>query len=148
MSKFKAMKKKEIIEKVVVDENEIPIDELPVEIKAYKDEHGYAIVIRSEDKRIGNAKGKLVDTLLVRMLGGVVPKVDGVHSVVVADKQVRSVPVADARIDEVGRLFVTNAVDGVQMPAATPEQVEEAKKVKAEQKAKAEGTKDEGTKDA
>lgn len=103
------------------EENEITLDQLPVEIKAYADENGYALVITSEDARIGNAQGKLVKTLLVRILGGDVPKVTGVHAVTVDDKQTRHVEVADAKIDEAGRLFVTSATDGVQRPAAKPE---------------------------
>ena len=104
------------------EDNEITLEELPVEIKAYQDENGYAIVIKSKDARIGNAQGRLVDTLLVRVLGGVVPKVNGVHAVTVADTQTRSVEVADAMIDETGRLFVTSAADGVQRPAASQAQ--------------------------
>lgn len=99
------------------EENEIPISELPVTVKAYKDENGYAIVLRSEDKRIGDSNGHLVDNFLVRILGGVVPKVDGVHAVAVSDKQTRHVEVADAHIDERGALFVT-AADGTKFPAA------------------------------
>ena len=104
------------------EDNEIPIEQLPVEIKAYKDENGFAIIITSDEARIGNAQGKLVKTLLVRVLGDDIPKVNGVHSVTVADALTRHVPVADARIDEAGRLFVTSAADGVQRPAAKPEE--------------------------
>ena len=105
------------------DPNEIPIEELPVEVHAYKDENGYALVLRSKDKRIGNSEGRLVDNFLVRILGGdVVPKVEGVHSVKVSDSHTRSVEVADAKIDEVGRLFVTSAADGVQRPAVQDDQ--------------------------
>ena len=106
------------IDETIYEENEIPISELPVTVKAYKDENGYAIVIRSEDKRIGNSEGRLVDDFLVRILGGDVPKLDGLHAVAVSDTQTRLVEVADAKLDENGRLFVTNAADGVQMPAA------------------------------
>lgn len=99
-------------------ENEIPLDQLPVELKAYKDENGYALVLKSKDRRIGDAKGRLVDTLLVRILDMAVPKVDGVHAVGITDTYSQLVEVADARIDERGRLFVTSATDGVQRPSA------------------------------
>lgn len=99
-------------------ENEIQISELPVTVKAYKDANGYALVLRSEDKRIGDSEGRLVDNFLVRILGGEVPKVGhGVHAVVVSDRQTRHVAVADARIDEVGKLFVTSQ-EGEKYPAA------------------------------
>lgn len=104
------------------EDNEIPIEQLPVEIKAYEDENGFAIVITSDEARIGNAQGKLVKTLLVRILGDDIPKLKGVHSVTVDDARTRHVPVADARIDEAGRLFVTSAADGVQRPAAKLEE--------------------------
>ena len=120
------------------EENQIPIEQLPVDVRAYKDENGYALVLRSEDKRIGNSKGRLVDNFLVRIVGGDVPKVDGVHSVAVSDVHTRRVHVADAKIDEKGRLFVTNAMDGVQMPVATPEQIEKAQKIKSDKKNKTE----------
>lgn len=97
----------------------IDISELPVEVEAYEDENGYAIVITSEDARIGDARGKLVKNFLVRIARGDVPKVDGIHSVRVDDDQVRNVPVADARMDETGRLFVKSAADGVHRPAVT-----------------------------
>lgn len=99
-----------------LEENEVPIDSLPVQVKAYKDENGYALVLRSEDARIGNSQGRLVKDFLVRILDGEVPKVDGVHAVPVSGTQVRHITVADARIDERGNLFVTNAADGVQIP--------------------------------
>ena len=99
-------------------ENEIPLDQLPVEIKAYKDENGYALVLRSKDKRIGNASGNLVDTFLVRILEGEVPKTYGVHAIAVSDVHTQHVEVADAKIDENGRLFITSATVGVQRPAA------------------------------
>lgn len=124
-----------------VEENLIPIDQLPVEVKAYKDENGYALVLRSKDKRIGDSKGRLVDNFLVRIVGGDVPKVDGVHAVVVSDDQTRHVPVANATLDEQGRLFVTNAMDGVQRPAATPEQIEKANAKKAKKDKKDKGDK-------
>lgn len=101
------------------EDNEISLDQLPVELKAYHDEYGYALVIKSKDKRIGNAEGKLVDTLLVRILGGdEVPKVSGVHAVAVSDVHTQHVEVASSRLDEAGRLFITSATDGVQRPAA------------------------------
>ena len=62
-------------------DNEVPLDELPVVIKAYKDENGYAIVIKSKEKRIGSSDGTLVDNFLVRVLDGVVPQTYGVHTV-------------------------------------------------------------------
>ncbi len=104
---------------VKVDENEIPLDQLPVELKAYKDENGYALVLKSDEKRIGNSEGRLVDVFLVRILGGPVPKVDGVHAVGIAENQTQLVEVADAKLDEKGRLFVTSATDGIQRPSAT-----------------------------
>ena len=114
-------KNKEQTQKQVAD-NEVALEQLPVEIRAYEDENGYAIYITSEEARIGNAQGKLVKEVMVRVLGGdIVPKVDGVHAVAVSDAHTRSVQVADARIDEAGRLFVTDAADGVQRPAAKPE---------------------------
>lgn len=99
-------------------DNEIPLDQLPVEIKAYKDENGFALVIKSKDKRIGNSEGKLVDNFLVRILDGDVPQVYGVHSVAVSDMHTRHVEVAGSNIDERGRLFITSATDGVQRPAS------------------------------
>lgn len=99
-------------------DNEIPLDQLPVEIKAYKDENGFALVIKSKDKRIGNSEGKLVDNFLVRILDGEVPQVYGVHSVAVSDMHTRHVEVSGSNIDERGRLFITSATDGVQRPAA------------------------------
>ena len=99
-------------------DNEVPLDELPVEIKAYKDDNGFALVLRSKDKRIGNAAGNLVDTILVRILDGEVPKTYGVHSIAVSDRHTQHVEVADSKIDEQGRLFITSATDGVQRPAA------------------------------
>lgn len=98
-------------------DNEIPLDQLPVELKAYKDENGFALVLKSKDRRIGNAEGHLVDKLLVRILDGAVPKVDGVHAVEISDIHSRHVEVADAKIDERGRLFVTSATDGIQRPS-------------------------------
>lgn len=100
------------------DNNEIPLDQLPVEIKAYKDEYGFALVLRSKDKRIGSSTGRLVDNYLVRILDGEVPQTYGVHAVAVADGQTRHVEVAESKIDERGRLFITSATDGVQRPAA------------------------------
>lgn len=99
-------------------DNEIPLDQLPVEIKAYKDENGFALVLKSDDKRIGNAEGNLVDTFLVRILEGEVPQTYGVHAVAVSDVHTQHVSVADSKIDEKGRLFITSAADGVQRPAA------------------------------
>ena len=93
-------------------DNEVPLDQLPVEIKAYRDENGYAIVIKSKEKRIGSSDGTLVDNFLVRILDGVVPQTYGVHTVA------RHVEVAGSKIDERGRLFITSATDGVQRPAA------------------------------
>lgn len=98
--------------------NEVPLDELPVEIKAYKDENGYALVLKSKENRIGNGEGKLVDTLLVRILGGVIPKAHGAHAVAVSEEQAKHVEVAESKIDERGRLFITSATDGIQRPAA------------------------------
>ncbi|MBR2682033.1 MAG: hypothetical protein IKE22_02050 [Atopobiaceae bacterium] len=97
-------------------DNEIPLDQLPVEVKAYQDENGYALVLKSKDKRIGNSEGNLVDTFLVRILGGEVPQ--AVHAVAVSDVHTQHVSVADSKIDERGRLFITSAADGVQRPAA------------------------------
>ena len=107
-------------EKIVTkkDENEITIDELPVVVKAYHDENGYAIVLTSEEKRISNSEGKLVDNFLVRIVGGEVPRSGHAHQVAVSDTQTRHIEVADARVDERGHLFVTNAADGVKMPSA------------------------------
>lgn len=99
-------------------DNEVPLDQLPVVIKAYKDENGYAIVIKSKEKRIGSSDGTLVDNFLVRVLDGVVPQTYGVHTVAVSDGFTRHVEVADSKIDERGRLFITSATDGVQRPAA------------------------------
>lgn len=101
------------------EENQIPIEDLPVSVKAYKDENGYALVLRSTDKRIGDSEGRLVDNFLVRILGGdSVPKVGhGSHAVAVSDTQTRHVAVADARIDEKGALFITSE-DGTKFPAA------------------------------
>ncbi len=98
--------------------NEVPLDQLPVEVKAYRDENGFAILIKSKEKRIGNAEGKLVDTFLVRILGGEVPKAHGAHAVAVSEEQAKHVEVADSKIDERGRLFITSATDGIQRPAA------------------------------
>ena len=98
-------------------DNEIPLDQLPVEVKAYKDENGFALVLKSKDKRIGSSNGTLVDNFLVRILDGEVPKVSGVHSVAVAENQARHVEVAESRIDEKGRLFIKSATDGVKRPA-------------------------------
>ncbi|MBQ9004930.1 MAG: hypothetical protein IJ092_01005, partial [Atopobiaceae bacterium] len=86
--------------------------------KAFKDENGFALVIKAKDKRIGSSDGKLVDNFLVRILDGEVPKTYGVHSVAVAENQTRHVEVADSKIDEKGRLFITSATDGVKRPAA------------------------------
>lgn len=102
----------------VKPDNEVPLDELPVVIKAYKDENGYAIVIKSKEKRIGSSDGTLVDNFLVRVLDGVVPQTYGVHTVAVSDGFTRHVEVAGSKIDERGRLFITSATDGVQRPAA------------------------------
>lgn len=101
-----------------LQDNEVPLDELPVEIKAYRDENGYALILKSKDKRIGSSDGSLVDTFLVRILAGDVPKVYGVHTVKVADGQIRHVEVADSKIDERGHLFITSATDGVKRRAA------------------------------
>lgn len=98
--------------------NLIDISDLPVEVKAYEDENGFALVISSKDARIGDSDGKLVKNFLVRIVRGDVPKVDGVHSVKVDGNQVRSVSVAGARLDETGKLFVESAADGVQRPVA------------------------------
>jgi hypothetical protein len=104
----------------VIGGNEIPIEELPVRVTAYRDENGYAIVLRSDDKRISNSEGRLVDNFLVRIVAGDVPKVSRAHPVEVSDGQTRHVEVGDAHVDEKGRLFVTNAADGTKMPAAKP----------------------------
>lgn len=98
--------------------NEVPLDELPVEIKAYKDENGYALVLKSKENRIGNAEGTLVDTLMVRILGGEIPKVHSAHAVAVSEEQAKHVEVAESKIDERGRLFITSATDGIKRPAA------------------------------
>lgn len=99
-------------------DNEISLDQLPVEVKAYKDKNGFALVLRSKDKRISNAEGKLVDTLLVRILEGEVPQTYGVHAIAVSDSHTQHVEVAESKVDEMGRLFITSATDGVQRPAA------------------------------
>lgn len=99
-------------------DNEVPLDELPVEIKAYRDENGYALILKSKDKRIGSSDGSLVDTFLVRILAGDVPKVYGTHAVKVSDGLTQHVEVAESRIDERGHLFITSATDGVKRRAA------------------------------
>lgn len=101
-----------------LEENEIPIEDLPIQVKAYRDDNGYALVLRSKDKRISNSKGKLVDNFLVRILSGEVPRIAHAHPVAVDGQQVRHVEVGDASVDELGNLFVTNAASGVKMPAA------------------------------
>ncbi|MBR3234507.1 MAG: hypothetical protein IKG11_02720 [Atopobiaceae bacterium] len=98
---------------------EISLDELPIEIKAYRDKNGFAVVFKSDEQRIGDSDGHLVDNFLVRILDGPVPKKDKAHAVALSDQHSRHVEVAEAKIDERGRLFVTSATDGIQRPAAT-----------------------------
>lgn len=100
------------------DDNRIALEELPVRISAYEDKNGYAIIIKADDERIGNGQGKLVDTLLVRIARGDVPKVNNTHAAKVNDVLNRTVEVAEANIDEAGRIFVTDKASGQRMPAA------------------------------
>lgn len=100
------------------NDGRIALEDLPVEISAYEDDNGYAIIITSGDKRIGNGKGELVDTLLVRVIRGDVPRVNGTCTVQVNDMQTQTVKVAATETDEIGRLFVTNEATGQKMPVA------------------------------
>lgn len=105
----------------ILQENEIPIEDLPVTVTAYEDENGFALVLTSEDARIGDSNGHLVKNFLVRIVRGTVPKVAGAHPVAINDKLTRTVEVADARIDENGRMFVTDAASGIKHPAVETE---------------------------
>lgn len=108
------------------NDGSIALENLPVKIFAYEDDNGYAIIITSDDKRIGNGQGELVDTLLVRVMRGDVPRVNGTCTVQVNDMQTQTIKVAATETDETGRLFVTDGATGQKMPVAkqpaTPEQ--------------------------
>lgn len=98
---------------IVRNNGEVTLDELPVSITARQDENGYVLVITSDEKRIGGSNGRLVDSCRIRILDGDVPRVSGVHAIAITGSKARHVGVADARIDEMGSLFVTSAADGV-----------------------------------
>ena len=112
------MAENQTIENVDLKENEIPISELPIEVTAYEDENGFALVLTSEDARIGDSEGRLVKNFLVRIVRGNVPKIAGAHTVAINENLKRTVEVADARVDENGKLFVVDAASGAKHPAA------------------------------
>lgn len=117
-TEMKDDKTKDDKKKKEIASHEIAIDDLPVSVRAYEDKNGYAIVITSEDARIGDANGKLVRNFLVRIARGDVPTGGHAHPVQVNEHQTRTVGVADPRLDENGKLFVTNVATGERMPAA------------------------------
>lgn len=93
-------------------ENQIPIEQLPVTIEAFEDDNGFAVVITSEDRRISDSKGNLVNNFLVRIARGDVPKTLKAHPVAINEKQSKHVTVAETHMDEAGRLFVTDNATG------------------------------------
>jgi hypothetical protein len=101
-----------------LEENEIPISDLPLKVTAYEDEKGFALVLTSEDARIGDSTGRLVKNFLVRIVRGPVPKVTGTHAVAINKNLTRTVEVADAGIDEAGNMFITDATTGEKYRAA------------------------------
>lgn len=96
----------------------IPLENLPVTISAFEDEHGFAIVIKSEDNRIGSADGTLTNTVTIRVAQGDIPKVATAHPVQIADAITRHVEVKSTHMDETGRVFVTDAASGEKHPVA------------------------------
>lgn len=101
-----------------MDKKKIDISELPVHISAFEDDNGYALEIKADDARIGRADNHLASELIIRIVRGATPVTTHAHPVAITKEQTRFVEVADARIDEGGHLFVTDAASGISHPAA------------------------------